>query len=74
MINIIKQGVKPKKFKTIFKVTCENCDCIFEFDQDEISGEKHLGGRRYVVCPCCNNLISLRDIPNLETREEEVIE
>lgn len=55
MIKILKEGKKPKPTKVIYKTTCSNCGCVFEFEVEDIKyQEKHLNGKMTVECPCCH--------------------
>lgn len=62
MIKIIKEGKKPIKTKRVYRVTCWNCKCEFEFEAEdcEIISEKRLNGDRRITvkCPCCGESIS----------------
>lgn len=58
MITIIKDGVKPKKTKTIFKETCSECGCEFMFEYvDFFTMERRPNGNATINCPCCNKTI-----------------
>ena len=73
MITVIKPGRKPKFKKTIYKITCKACGCIFECEDSDLAIEKRIGGRREVNCPTCNCTIDITKLNkfNLEIREEE---
>lgn len=72
MIKILKDGVIPKQKKLIFKTTCKNCDCEFEFELEDCSRvEKSLNGHITVGCPCCYARV-IRARNELEAREEEI--
>ena len=59
MIKILKDGVKPKTIKVIYKTSCQHCGCIFEFETEDIkSQERHPGGNITVECPCCHKDIT----------------
>lgn len=72
MIKIIKEGIKPKKMKTIWYFICPECGCEFECDLDDFETlEKKLEGDKSIHCPCCNN--ELHTNRNKYTiREEEI--
>lgn len=77
MIKIIKQGKKTKKYKTIYIITCPDCECEFECElSDFIKVEKRLDGDRIVRCPCCEKELHTKflDEKHLKTREEEAEE
>lgn len=72
MINIIKDGVIKPKTRTIYKATCDNCGCIFEFETEDIkSQEKRLDGNIFIDCPYCSQTLKLNH-NDLESREEEI--
>lgn len=55
MTEIIKHG---KYYGN--KVTCTHCGCVFiASPEDYIISEKHIGGRRVVMCPECGHTISI---------------
>lgn len=81
MIKILKEGIVPKKYKTIFKTYCENCCCEFEFEiEDCESVERSLTGNLTIKCPCCNNVIIRNKLSSLlnatltsrEVEEDEI--
>lgn len=79
MRRIIKQGKKPKTYRIIYKTTCPNCKCIFEFEGEDITGEKRINGSKSVICPCCNHTIVLYtgdhgEAGNYTERKEEIKE
>ena len=45
--------------------TCEECECVFQFEQEDIVREKRTmyngsgiaNIREYVICPCCDTKI-----------------
>ena len=59
MRRIIKEGKKPKSYRTIYKTTCPTCKCVFEFEDEDITGEKTINGSKSVMCPCCGFTIIL---------------
>lgn len=76
MIKIIKNGEKPKKYKTIYKDVCGICNCEFEFelsDCTDVVTEKKIDGktRAFIKCPCCNMKHFLEDISSYFVRKEE---
>lgn len=71
MITIIKDGVKPKKTKTIYKTTCERCGCVFEFEyEDFFAIERRPDGNATINCPCCDKIIEKR-MSQYEQKEVE---
>ena len=71
MITIIKDGVKPKKMKTIYKTTCEICGCEFEFEyEDFFVIERRPDGNATINCPCCDHTIEKR-MSQYEQKEVE---
>lgn len=42
---------RPKLQKQSKRTTCEHCDSVFEYDEDDV----HIGayGCAFVTCPCC---------------------
>lgn len=57
-IKIIKEGSKKKK-KDVYEATCEKCDCIFEYNIEDVeSKDKYSNGWVFIIkCPCCGNLL-----------------
>ena len=58
-MKVIRDGKKK-----VFRKTCEDCDCEFEYDLKDLQTDYSLmltsyPGRyeRYVVCPCCGKRI-----------------
>ena len=75
MIVIKKQGKKLKKYKIIYTITCPNCDCEFECESDDFKSiEKRIDGDKVIDCPWCNKEIHTKDLKDIKTREEEIIE
>ena len=75
MVNIIKQGKKPKPKRTIYKITCPYCGCVFECEtEDLLSIERTPGGKRTVKCPCCDMVLNIASLDNITIREEEIID
>ena len=75
MIKIIKQGKKPKKYKTIYIITCPDCGCEFECELEDLKLiERTLNGDRVIKCPCCEKELYIKhlDEEHLKAREEEV--
>ena len=54
MIKVIEPGYK--KFKRIFKTSCTNCGCLFEFEPEDLQHTKVLKVP-FVPCPCCKESI-----------------
>ena len=74
MIKIIKDGKKPKPKRTIYKITCPYCGCIFEFDTSDLTIEKTPNGKRTIACPCCGRVLDIAYIENITYREEDIID
>ena len=72
MIKILKNGIIPKKTKTIYKATCAHCKCEFEFESEDCDYiEKTIDGALQIECPTCHlKMVYLKE--SLETREVEV--
>ena len=71
MIKIIKDGVVPKKTKTIYTIVCDTCGCEFECEgEDFICLEKGLHMYRSIQCPCCKNVLKLSEDKIKYHREE----
>lgn len=61
MKKIIKDGIKPKRTKIIYKATCDKCGCEFEFEYvDFFCIERRPDGNATVNCPCCGIGITKR--------------
>lgn len=61
MIKILKEGIVPKPKRIIYKTTCENCHCEFEFEiEDCLFIEKRMNGNVVVDCPCCNKHVNCK--------------
>lgn len=60
MIKILKEGKLPNKnIKRIYKTTCSNCSCEFEFEKEDcIAVERRLDGNMTVECPYCHTKIT----------------
>ena len=75
MIKILKDGVIPKQFKTIFKATCKHCNCEFEFEEDDcknyLESTELNHGALIVNCPCCKSN-QFYYIDSLQFRKVEV--
>lgn len=57
MIKIIERG-------TIKKLKCDNCGCLFSYENEDITTEKdedwiHGFDSKYIVCPQCKTKIKL---------------
>ena len=76
MIKIIKNGVKPKKMKTIWTFKCPVCGCEFECELDDFKTlEKKLEGDKSVNCPCCNTeLHTNRNKYTIREEEDKVVD
>lgn len=48
-MRIIKEGTVK-----LFQITCQECNCIFEFTQSELAEDEHF---KFIICPCCNHKI-----------------
>ncbi|MBR4377980.1 MAG: hypothetical protein IKP50_03790 [Bacilli bacterium] len=73
MIKIIKDGAMPKKTKIVFKETCDECGCEFEFElEDFVSRERRLDGYGTILCPCCNKIIKkkIEQYEQIEVEDE----
>lgn len=78
MIKIIKNGIIPKKYKTIYIFDCRNCRCEFEFEEEDcktVTTEKGINGIKAVTidCPCCGEEVE-GDLNKCTSRQEEIIE
>lgn len=78
MIKIIKNGVKPKKYKYIYFQTCPSCTCKFEFEKSDctnIRNEKCTGGEDIgeISCPFCSESLVI-DFRTTKHKKEEITE
>lgn len=58
MIEILKPGTKKKR-------TCNECGCIFTYEDEDMKCENSNYFRTdysYVICPQCNNKIRLEGV------------
>ena len=49
MIKVLEHGIR--------KVTCPNCKAKLQYEQEDIISEKRPNGKRWIICPDCNNEI-----------------
>ena len=45
MIKVLEHGVR--------KVTCPNCKAKLQYEQEDITSEKCLNGKKWIICPDC---------------------
>lgn len=66
MVTIIKYGTKYKK-------TCDNCGCLFSYEDEDIDAhyEWLVPIKETIECPQCRNDILLRTFDNEEEEVEE---
>lgn len=61
MIKIIKYGKKRR-------VTCENCEALLEFEQEDLrfahTGINELEG--YIRCPSCGEAVTIKNLENYD--------
>ena len=57
MIEIIKEG--PKKV-----IKCPKCGCVFSYEQEDVKSEDYAykSYREYVICPQCNQSVTLKQV------------
>lgn len=58
-IKIIKEGIR-KNWKEVYEATCKKCDCIFEYNNEDVDAKDRdiYGQWVYIIrCPCCGNLL-----------------
>jgi len=71
MIKILKEGKIPKPTKLIYKITCPNCKCKFEFENEDCIIGKGIFGTMTVKCPCCHTEMTQRHFDNRIVEVEE---
>lgn len=45
MIKVLEHGIR--------KITCPNCKAKLQYEQEDVTAEKCIGGKRLIVCPDC---------------------
>lgn len=72
MIKIKKQGIKPKRYKYIYTIECNQCGCVFECEvQDfDIITKDIQNPMGTIECPCCNTQL-VRYFNTIQKRKEE---
>lgn len=58
MIKIIKKGTREIR-------ECDNCGCLFSFDEEDILGGKGL--QKYIKCPQCDYKVKI--LPSVTNKE-----
>lgn len=53
MIKVLEHG--------LMKITCPNCKAKLQYEQEDIITEKHIGGKRWIVCPDCGHEIIINN-------------
>ena len=71
MFNIIKEGKLTEKH-IIYKDTCDNCGCIYEFESSDVATEKTPDGYSFWECPYCHIKVS-KKLKDLDSRVDEKI-
>ena len=81
MINILKEGkienFKPELIK--YKDKCDNCGCIFEFQEEDVKAlpdhyyfkevyAANCPETQYIICPFCNSDIYYRNYSYMQLR------
>ena len=69
MIKIIKNGNPNRKVKTIYKLECSVCGCVFEFEYEDV--ERTFYNDYSIKCPCCKNHLGIL-LDKLEKRKVEI--
>lgn len=64
MIKVLEHGV--------MKVTCPNCKAKLQYEQEDIYIEKRPGGLQYIICPDCNNRITIKKSINLDNDFDDI--
>lgn len=54
-MKIIKKG---KKKVSARRLTCYKCDCVFEYERQDLH-EDQREPKPWVYCPCCNSAIDV---------------
>lgn len=54
-MRIIKQGKNPV---TERRITCNKCDCVFEYERNDMHDSQR-DPKPWVYCPWCNNVIEV---------------
>ena len=65
MIKVLEHGIR--------KITCPNCKAKLQYEQEDIITEKRPGGKKYIICPDCNNQIKLNNYNNNIDDEDEFL-
>jgi uncharacterized protein YbaR (Trm112 family) len=52
MIKVLEHGVR--------KITCPHCRAKLQYEQEDIISEKHPDGKRWIICPDCNEEIIIK--------------
>ncbi len=68
MFNIIREGALIERH-IIYKDTCQDCGCIYEFESSDVTNEKTPDGLSHWECPFCHSKVS-KNLQNLVSREE----
>lgn len=65
MVKMIEPG--KRKRKRLYKGTCRYCECIFEFDTEDVIVSKTVDHIFYeIVCPFCYTGVNVSDIIGIE--------
>lgn len=63
MIKVLEHGIR--------KVTCPNCKAKLQYEQEDITSEKCLNGKQWIICPDCNNRIYINIKPVKSIDEDD---
>ena len=58
MIKVLEHGT--------MKITCPNCKAKLQYEHEDIISEKRPEGLQYIICPDCNNRITIKKSANLD--------
>lgn len=60
MIKVIKEGKIPEHITQKYKVTCNLCGCVFEFESSDFEiQDRCMYGNGYISCPTCQQRITV---------------